>query len=126
MFIFTDGARNHGFLLLLLNRHLEVEVILLLRGSNDLALLREQFHQDFVGLLLSLKSLSELVSAEATESDGLMAARCLNILFAEHVASLVEMAIVSFQGSVILVDLLIDETHLQEDVRNLGVVLSST
>jgi len=79
-----------------------------------------------VSLLLTLEGLAELLATVLDKSDGLMAASCLNVLFAEHVTTLVKVLNISFEGSVKFVDLLIDHTHLSEDACDLRMVLANT
>ena len=108
----TTGA--HLLLLLLLDTEAEVEIKLLLGGINDLILLRQKLLQDSMGELLTFKSLSELLSAILAESDRLVAAGSLDVIFAEHVAGLVKVLGVGLEGSLQVVDLLVDETELKE------------
>ena len=77
-------------------------------------LFRQKLLQDSMGELLTFKSLSELLSAILAESDGLVAASSLDVIFAEHVAGLVEVLGVGLEGSLQVVDLLVDETELKE------------
>jgi len=67
-----------------------------------------------MGELLTFKSLSELLSAILAESDRLVAASSLDVIFAEHVAGLVKVLGVGLEGSLQVVDLLVDETELKE------------
>ena len=77
-------------------------------------LFRQKLLQDSMGELLTFKSLSELLSAILAESDRLVAAGSLDVIFAEHVAGLVKVLGVGLEGSLQVVDLLVDETELKE------------
>jgi len=88
LFISADGSADDLLLLLVLHAHFEVHVELLLRGDHDLVRLRQQLLQDVVCLSLTLKSLSELLSAVLAESNSLVAAGRLDIFFSKHESSL--------------------------------------
>lgn len=66
-----------------------------------------------MGLLLAFESFSEVFASVVAESDGLVAARCLNMVFAEHESCLLEMLEVSFKRGFHVVNFLIDDAHLE-------------
>ena len=89
-----------------------------------MAFLRQEFLQDAVGELLTFEGLSELLSAVLAESDGLVAARSLDVFLAEHVAGLIEMLGVGLKGSLQVLNLLINEAELKEETSDLRVILA--
>ena len=120
------GPIDDLFLFLILNRHLEVHVELLLRGDHDLVSLRQQFLKDVMSKALTLKGLPELLPTVLAESNGLVAARRLDVLFSEHVTRLLEVLRVRLQGRVDLLNLLVEKGHLQIDRSDFRVVLANT
>jgi len=89
-----------------------------------LAFLRQEFLQDAVGELLTFEGLSELLSTVLAESDGLVAARSLDVFLAEDVAGLIEVLGVGLEGSLQVLNLLINEAELKEETSNLRVILT--
>lgn len=74
--------------------------------------------------LLTLKSLTEVLSAVLAKGNRLVTAGRLDMILAKHIPRLVEVLGVSFQGSIQVVDLLIDEAELQINACELRMVLS--
>jgi len=77
-----------------------------------------------MSLFLTLERLAEILNTVLAESDGLVAARGLNMLFTEHVPGLVKVTIVGFKSSVKFVDFLVHHAHLGVDAGDLGMVLA--
>ena len=74
--------------------------------------------------LLTLKSLPEVFPVILTQSDGLVTARQLNVLVAQHVLDLLRMLGVSLERRVHLVDFRVHSAHLQVNASDLRMVLS--
>lgn len=97
LLVLTDSTRDDRLLLLMLDAEFEIHVKLLLRGCNDGALCWQQFLQNLERLLLTLECLSELLSAILAESDSLVAAGSLDVLFSKHVSCLVSVKVVCLE-----------------------------
>lgn len=125
LLVLTDCTRHHLFLFLHLDRELEVKVELLLRCVHDGASIWQHFLQDVVGLLLALQCLAELLGAIVAKSDGLVGACSLDVLLSKHVLRLIQVLHVRLKGGIHLINLLVDQTHLQVDAGDLWMVLTN-
>lgn len=79
-----------------------------------------------MGKLLTLEGLPELLSAVLAKGDGLVAACCLNVLLSKHETSLGQVLVVGLEGRVNLVNFLVNESQLEVDRSDLGVVVANT
>ena len=77
-----------------------------------------------MSLLLTLKSLTEVLSAVLAKGNRLITASRLDMILAKHIPRLVEVLGVSFQCSIQVVNLLIDEAELQINACELRMVLA--
>ena len=87
----------------------------MLRGSHNRVCLGQKLLQDVMGLLLAFESFSEVFASVVAESDGLVAACCLNMVFAKHESCLLEMLEVCFKRGLHVVNFLVDDAHLEVD-----------
>ena len=112
LLVLADGSRDDRLVLLLLHAALEVQVELLLGVADVRIALRQQLLEDVVRQLLTLKSLPEVSPVVLAQSDGLVTARQLNVLVAQHVLDLLRMLGVSLERRVHLVDFRVHSAHL--------------
>ena len=124
LLVLADGPRDDRLVLLLLHAALEVQVELLLGVADVRIALGKQLLEDVVRQLLTLKSLPEVFPVVLAQSDGLVTARQLNVLVAQHVLDLLRMLGVSLERRVHLVDFRVHSAHLQVNAGDLRMVLS--